>query len=125
FGRCAHGTHGTHRISAKDKILFLAVALSVYSVCSVGKFKKKFNDRPFAYHHEIELEIATLTNLGVGLGRVPHPDEPESKWVVMVPFTLPGERVKARVFRNHKNFSEADLVEVLAPSPKRIPAPCP
>jgi len=87
--------------------------------------KKKFNDRPFAYHQEIELEIATLTNLGVGLGRVTHPDEPDSKWVVMVPFTLPGERVKARVFRNHKNFSEADLVTVVTPSPKRITPPCP
>lgn len=95
-------------------------------VCSVGhKTKKKFNDRPFAYHQEIELEIATLTNLGVGLGRVPHPDEPDSKWVVMIPSTLPGERVRARVFRNHKNFSEADLVEILTPSPKRIAAPCP
>ncbi len=111
---------------AKDKILFLAVRLSVYSVCSVGhQPKKKFNDRPFAYHQEIELEIATLTNLGVGLGRVPHPDEPDSKWVVMVPFTLPGERVKARVFRNHKNFSEADLVTVVTPSLKRITPPCP
>jgi tRNA/tmRNA/rRNA uracil-C5-methylase (TrmA/RlmC/RlmD family) len=87
--------------------------------------KKKFNDRPFAYHQEIELEIATLTNLGVGLGRVPHPDEPDSKWVVMVPFTLPGERVKARVFRNHKNFSEADVTAILTPSPDRIDAPCP
>jgi 23S rRNA (uracil1939-C5)-methyltransferase/tRNA (uracil-5-)-methyltransferase len=93
-------------------------------VCFVVK-KKKFNDRPFAYHQEIELEIATLTNLGVGLGRVPHPDEPDSKWVVMVPFTLPGERVKARVFRNHKNFSEADVVAILTPSPDRIDAPCP
>ena len=33
--------------------------------------KKQFNDQPFAYHQEIILEIATLTNLGVGLGRVP------------------------------------------------------
>ncbi len=113
-------------ISEKDKILFLAAGLSVYSVCSVGhKPKKKFNDRPFAYHHEIELEIATLTNLGVGLGRVPLPDDPESKWVVMVLFTLPGERVRARVFRNHKNFSEADLVAVLSPSPSRVAPRCP
>jgi 23S rRNA (uracil1939-C5)-methyltransferase/tRNA (uracil-5-)-methyltransferase len=87
--------------------------------------RKKFNDRPFAYHQELELEIATLTNLGVGLGRLPLPDEPESRWVVMVPFALPGERVKARVFRNHKNFSEADLVEVLTPSPQRVQPKCP
>jgi len=90
----------------------------------VGK-KKKFNDQPFGYHAEIELEIATLTNLGVGLGRVALPGDAEAKWVVMVPFTLPGERVRARVFRNHRNFSEADLVTVLTPSPHRIAAPCP
>ncbi len=90
--------------------------------------KKTFNDRPFGYHQEIELEIATLTNLGVGLGRVPLRDEAaggETPWVVMVPFALPGERVRARVFRNHKNFSEADLLEVLTPSPHRIAPVCP
>ncbi len=87
--------------------------------------KKHFNDQPFAYHQEIELEIATLTNLGSGLGRVALPGSDEAKWVVMVPFTLPGERVRVRVFRNHKNFSEADLVKVLTPSPHRVTAPCP
>jgi 23S rRNA (uracil1939-C5)-methyltransferase/tRNA (uracil-5-)-methyltransferase len=87
--------------------------------------RKKFNDQPFAYHAEIELEIATLTNLGSGLGRVALPGETEAKWVVMVPFTLPGERVRARVFRNHRNFSEADVVEVLTPSPHRVAAMCP
>ena len=106
-------------------------------VCFVVK-KKKFNDQPFPYRTEIELEISTLTNLGVGLGRVPLPGAKEgsqlsalkahlsqtaSGWVVMVPFTLPGEKVRARVYRNHKNFSEADLVEVLVASPHRT-APC-
>lgn len=102
----------------------------------MGK-RKKFNDQPFAYHAEIELEIATLTNLGVGLGRVPLPDSAcpttsadsasslQGGWVVMVPFALPGERVRARVFRNHKNFSEADLVAVLVPSPHRVTPLCP
>ncbi len=90
----------------------------------MGK-SKKFNDQPFAYHAEIELEIATLTNLGSGLGRVALPGETEARWVVMVPFTLPSERVRARVFRNHKNFSEADLVTVLTPSPNRVTPTCP
>lgn len=102
----------------------------------VGK-KKKFNDHPFAYRQEIELEIGTLTNLGSGLGRVILPAPPGSAeepaapaaagggWVIMVPFTLPGERVRVRVFRNHKNFSEADLLEVLTSSPHRVAAPCP
>lgn len=95
----------------------------------MGK-KKKFNDQPFAYHEEIELEISTLTNLGLGLGRVQigsgeSKNEGSSGWVVMVPFTLPGERVRARVFRNHKNFSEADLVAVLTPSLHRVEPGCP
>ncbi len=90
----------------------------------MGK-KSKFQDIPFAYHQEIELEITTLTNLGSGLGRVTLPGETEAKWVVMVPFTLPGERIRARVFRNQKNFSEADLVTVLTPSPHRVAATCP
>jgi 23S rRNA (uracil1939-C5)-methyltransferase/tRNA (uracil-5-)-methyltransferase len=104
-------------------------------VFSVVK-KKKFNDQPFPYHHEMELEIATLTNLGVGLGRVPVPapqvsglspqvSAPSGAWVVMVPFTLPGEKVRVRIYRNHKNFSEADLLEVLTPSPHRIDPKCP
>jgi tRNA/tmRNA/rRNA uracil-C5-methylase (TrmA/RlmC/RlmD family) len=94
---------------------------------------RKFNAHPFPYRTEIELEITTLTNLGVGLGRVTPPadggaaapDGDGGKWVVMVPFTLPGERVRARVYRNHRNFSEADLLEVLAPSPHRVAPPCP
>jgi 23S rRNA (uracil1939-C5)-methyltransferase/tRNA (uracil-5-)-methyltransferase len=103
--------------------------------------KKRFNDQPFRYHEEIELEIHTLTNLGAGLGRTPLPGSAESQiphpesqtddpaapcgWVVMVPFALPGERVRARVFRNHKNYSEADLFEILTLSPRRIAPRCP
>jgi 23S rRNA (uracil1939-C5)-methyltransferase/tRNA (uracil-5-)-methyltransferase len=78
----------------------------------------KFTAHPFPYHQEIVLEIATLTNRGLGLGRI-------DNWVVMVPFTLPGERVRARVFRNHKNYSDADLLEVLTPSPHRTAPRCP
>ena len=84
--------------------------------------KRKFNEHPFPYHHELEFEVSTLTNLGVGLGRVALGGD---KWVVMVPFTLPGERVRVRVYRNHKNYSEADLLEVLTPSPHRIDPQCP
>ena len=79
---------------------------------------KKFVTTPYSWHQEIELEIATLTNMGQGLGRL-------DGWVVMVAFALPGERVRARVFRNEKNFSEADLIEVLTPSPDRVTPPCP
>ncbi len=79
---------------------------------------KKFVPTPFEYHQEIELTIDSLTNLGAGVGRI-------DGWVVFVPFALPGETVKARVFRNDKNCSQADLVEVLIPSPDRIDPGCP
>lgn len=127
--------------------------------------KKRFNDHPFPYHAEIELEISKLTNLGIGLGRVELPNtecgmrsadstrpaaipqpaseapalptSPQSaiatpqsatergRWVVMVPYALPGELVRVRIFSNHKNYSEADLVAVLRPSPHRITPRCP
>jgi tRNA/tmRNA/rRNA uracil-C5-methylase (TrmA/RlmC/RlmD family) len=88
--------------------------------------RKKFNERPFGYHQEIELSVSTLTNLGVGLGRVDlEGADGGRKWVVMVAFALPGERIRARVFRNHANYSEADLLEVLDASPHRITPRCP
>lgn len=80
---------------------------------------RKFHPEPFAYHEEIELTIDSLSNLGAGVGRT------EGDWVVFVPFTLPGERVTARVYRNAPNYSEADLIEVLDPSPDRVEAFCP
>ena len=79
---------------------------------------RRFVPHPFAYHEEIELEIAALSNQGDGVGRV-------DGWVVFVPFTLPGEKVRARVYRNEKNCSHADLVEVLTPSPDRVEPACP
>jgi tRNA/tmRNA/rRNA uracil-C5-methylase (TrmA/RlmC/RlmD family) len=79
---------------------------------------KKFVPTPFEYHQEIELRIDSLTNLGAGVGRI-------DGWVVFVPFSLPGELVKARVFRNDKNFSQADLVEVIEPSADRVAPGCP
>lgn len=86
--------------------------------------KKTYNDKPFAYHQEIELTVATLTNLGLGLGRVALGGDAGPGWVVMVAFALPGERIRARVFRNHANYSEADLVEVISASPHRIVPRC-
>lgn len=79
---------------------------------------KNFIAKPFEYHQELELKIESLTNLGMGVGRV-------DGWVVMVPFVIPGERVKVRIFRNFDNYSDADLVEVLEVSPDRIDAQCP
>ena len=79
---------------------------------------RKFVPVPFSYHQEIELTIESLSNQGDGVGRI-------DNWVVFVPYTLPGEKVRARVYRNDKNCSSADLVEVLEPSPHRVEPQCP
>lgn len=79
---------------------------------------RKFVPVPFAYHQEVELTIDNLSNMGDGVGRI-------DNWVVFVPYTLPGERVRARIYRNDKNCSSADLMEVLEPSPHRVQPVCP
>ncbi|MDR2420407.1 MAG: class I SAM-dependent RNA methyltransferase [Puniceicoccales bacterium] len=79
---------------------------------------KHFVPIPFSYHQVIELSIDNVTNLGIGIGRI-------DTWVVMVPFVLTGERVRARIYKNHKNYSEADLLEILESSPHRREAKCP
>jgi tRNA/tmRNA/rRNA uracil-C5-methylase (TrmA/RlmC/RlmD family) len=43
----------------------------------------------------------------------------------LCPLRWLGERVRCRVFRNSKNYSEADLMEVLEPSPHRLEPVCP
>lgn len=83
-----------------------------------NKKTKPFNAVPFAYHQELEIRITDITNLGLGVGRF-------DAFVVMVPYVLVGELVKVRIFKNNKNYSEADLLEVIEASPERITPPCP
>ena len=58
-----------------------------------------------------------MTNLGFGIAR-------DEGWVIQVPFVLPGELVRARIYRNHKNYSDADSMEILQSSPDRVEAKC-
>ena len=79
---------------------------------------KNFIPVPFRYHENIKLRICDINNLGVGVGRI-------SDWVVMVPYVCIDEVVIARVYKNCKNYSLADLVEVLSPSSDRVIPKCP
>ena len=78
---------------------------------------KGFRESPYPYHHELEILIDSVTNLGIGIAR-------DDNWVIHVPFVLPGERIRARIYRNHKNYSDADCLEVLEPSPQRVTPRC-
>ncbi len=78
---------------------------------------KNFRADPYNYHQELVLPIESLTNLGLGIAR-------DNGWVVLVPYVLPGETVRLRIYRNHKNYSEADLVKVEETVPERVEPRC-
>ena len=65
-----------------------------------------------------ELDIISLVHGGRGLG---HHDGK----AVFVPLTLPGDRVACRVVKSKRRYIEAELHEVVAPSPLRREPPCP
>ena len=67
---------------------------------------------------EIELVIVDVGYGGRGVGRV-------DGCVVFVPGTIAGERVTARITSARKRFSEAELIEVVEPSPERVEPKCP
>ena len=89
-----------------------------------GKNKESSKiEGPFNYYDEVDLLIEDLSNLGDGVAKVDLPASllvqaeegetlPASKYVVMVPHVMVGERVRARVWSNRGSHSLADLVEV-------------
>ena len=77
----------------------------------------KFVPDPFQYLQEVEVVIEDISNLGVGVGRY-------GSWVVMVPYTMIGETVICSIYKNHKHYSEGELVRVVVPSKDRIEPQC-
>lgn len=65
-----------------------------------------------------ELELTGITYGGSAIGR--HDDR-----AVFVPYTLPGERIRARIRQDKKRFALAEAVELLAASPERVEPRCP
>ncbi|TFK63343.1 S-adenosyl-L-methionine-dependent methyltransferase [Pluteus cervinus] len=74
-------------------------------------------EAPFKFKDEITVEIKAVGSGGEGVGVIEAHDEGErAPWCVIVPFTLPGEKVRAKVYRNARLHSYADLVEVVQPN---------
>jgi 23S rRNA (uracil1939-C5)-methyltransferase len=65
-----------------------------------------------------ELTIQDVAFGGKGVAR-------DAGKAVFIPFTIDGERVTAKIVREKKQFAEAELIDVLEPSPERVAAPCP
>lgn len=68
---------------------------------------------------EIEVTIEEIAFGGSGVGRTP-----EGK-AVFVPFTIDGERVRARIVREKRQFAEAEIADVIEASAHRVEPRCP
>ncbi len=65
---------------------------------------------------EIELDVSELSSTGDGLAL-----SPSGSLVYVVPFTIPGDKVLAKVVEHHrfKPFALTDFIKIITPSPKR------
>lgn len=66
----------------------------------------------------LELQIKDIAFGGKGVAR-------EDGKAIFIPYTIDGERISARIVREKKHFAEANLDQVLEPSPYRIAPECP
>ncbi|MFP3981413.1 MAG: 23S rRNA (uracil(1939)-C(5))-methyltransferase RlmD [Desulfobacterales bacterium] len=72
---------------------------------------------PVKKKQEIELDITAIAFGGRGIARV-------DGFTVFVDQAVPGDRVRARVFKKKKNYAEARTLEVLSASADRVEPPC-
>ncbi len=67
---------------------------------------------------EASLDIDKLTFGGAGLGHL-------DGRACFVPLTAPGDEARVRIVREKRSYVEAELLEILRPSPLRTSPPCP
>jgi 23S rRNA (uracil1939-C5)-methyltransferase len=66
---------------------------------------------------ELEITVEKTAYRGMGVSRV-------EGFVVFVSGGVPGDVVKARIYRKKRSFAEAQILEVLSASPDRCSPPC-
>ncbi|KAI0033649.1 S-adenosyl-L-methionine-dependent methyltransferase [Vararia minispora EC-137] len=71
-------------------------------------------DAPLDMQDEVELSVRVMSASGEAIA-LPT-DATLRPWAVVVPFALPGETVRARVYRHSRLHSHADLVRVETPN---------
>ena len=72
------------------------------------------------YHREVsDVKVLKIGASGDGLALIPNPVETTKQQVVIIPFALPGDVVKIRVFKTHPHYVESDLLEVEQKSAQR------
>ncbi|KAI0656727.1 S-adenosyl-L-methionine-dependent methyltransferase [Cubamyces menziesii] len=72
-------------------------------------------DAPFEQSQQLELTVSCLSpSTGESLSIATTNDR---RWVIVTPLSLPGERIRVRVYRHSQLHSHADLLEVIEPNP--------
>ena len=66
---------------------------------------------------ELTVKIEKLSNLGLGIAKV-------DGYVIFVPNTCPDDVVKIRIGKKNKSYANAELLEIITPSPDRIEPFC-
>lgn len=65
----------------------------------------------------LTVKIEKLSNLGLGIAK-------NDGYVTFVPNTCPGDTVRIKIIKKNKNYSNAELVEIIEPSPDRTEPFC-
>ena len=73
---------------------------------------------PVKKGQELELTIESLAYGGKGIARV-------DDFVIFVKNAIPGQKVRALIYRKRKGFGEAFPLEILSESSHLVDAPCP
>ena len=105
-----------------------------------GAKSAKSADKPFAFETDTrsrmnaprKVKLAQpLDDMRMGefrVDRLGHDGRGIASWngkTLFIKGALPGERVNARLVRDHSRYAEARLDKVLEPAPERVAAPCP
>ncbi|KXN80741.1 tRNA (uracil(54)-C(5))-methyltransferase [Leucoagaricus sp. SymC.cos] len=73
-------------------------------------------DSPFSLQQEVEVVVKSLSPSGDAVA-IPASDElSKAPWAIILPFSLPGEVVRAKVYRHARMHSVADFIEVVQPN---------
>lgn len=101
--------------SSEDVIFRDVVALLGKELLAKAEADGMEWESPFGFREEVELTVSSISSSGEGLALAP---SSKGAWVVVVPFVLPGEVVRVRVYRHAKMHSFADLINVELPNPE-------
>ncbi|KAG9001089.1 tRNA(m5U54)methyltransferase [Tulasnella sp. JGI-2019a] len=99
--------------SSEDVILHDVMALIGPDAVETATAAKSDYASPLEKGQEVELVVSELSSNGESLSLLPSPSKP---WAVLVPFALPGEIIRARVYASARFHSLADLVAVVKPN---------